>query len=223
MTNDNKGGSSSFTEDDPFMFFGEITASVTHELNNILSVIDQSAGLVEDFLASPDGDVMLTEEKLIQISDKIRKNSRRGIDIIKHLNSFAHSTDHPDAAFGANDMLENWGALTRRFVNLKAATMEIRLSEQPVQIQANAYLVRKILYEALKNILSYVKKDDKIIISVYSDNTDAVIIMEGLLANMPTDTDITYIEKLTTSAGGSVNNVTDNSKIGFEFRFPVFV
>jgi len=144
--------------DDGLKFFGIITASVTHELNNILSIIDQSAGLVEDFMANPDSGVPLTEEKLKQITAKIRKlsiidqsaglvedfmanpdsgvplteeklkqitakirkNSQRGIGFIKHLNSFAHSTDEPGISFNANTMLENWAALTKRFADLKA-------------------------------------------------------------------------------------------------------
>jgi len=217
-----KSDLSPLPEDDARNFFGTITASVTHELNNILSIIDQSAGLIEDFLASSDSGMQLTEEKLKQITEKIRKNSQRGIGVVKHLNSFAHSTDDPAAAFNANAMLENWVALTKRFADLKAVAMEIFLPDQQIEIRANAYLVRKILYEALKEILLSVQKNDKIKISLNSDGAEAVIIMEGLLAEMKIDSDFSDIEKLTTSAGGSVKAVIDGSKIEFLFRFPIF-
>ncbi|RKX32613.1 MAG: hypothetical protein DRP46_00810 [Candidatus Zixiibacteriota bacterium] len=218
MTDDNKKDQPS---DDALKFFGIITASVTHELNNILSIIDQSAGLVEDFMANPDSGVPLTEEKLKQITAKIRKNSQRGIGFIKHLNSFAHSTDEPGISFNANTMLENWAALTKRFADLKAVGMELNLPEEQIEIDTDAYLVRKILYYALKEILSTAQKNDIIKIILTADDPDAVINMEGILSDTGAVTDNTYLENMTAVSGGSLKIETEDTGIKYCFRFPI--
>ncbi|MCP3901564.1 MAG: sensor histidine kinase, partial [Desulfobacteraceae bacterium] len=36
--------------DDKAAFFGKITASITHEIQNVLAIIKENAGLMEDFL-----------------------------------------------------------------------------------------------------------------------------------------------------------------------------
>lgn len=221
MTDDKKESSSPFDEEEALRFFGIITASVTHELNNILSIIDQSAGLVEDFMSAPSGGMALTEEKLKQITAKIRKNSQRGIGVVKHLNSFAHSTDEPDAAFNANTMLENWGALTKRFADLKAVVMEMDIPPAPVEIKADAYLVRKILYEALKELLLSAQKNDLVKISLKSESPDAVITMEGKLTEIKGDMNSAYLENITVFAGGTLKTVSESSGIKFYFRFPL--
>ena len=219
MTNDKKDESSPFGKTEALRFFGTITASVTHELNNILSIVDQSAGLIEDFLAMPDS-MALTEEKLKQIIGKIRKNSQRGIGVVKHLNTFAHSTDEPEAAFEANIMLENWGALIKRFADLKAVITEMNLPSASLRIKADAYLVRKILFDAFWQLLALAQKNDILKISLSSENTDAVIIMEGKLAEAKGGLDNTYLENITTFAGGKFNSVVEGTGIICYFRFP---
>ncbi|MEW5923813.1 MAG: hypothetical protein AB1746_07485 [Candidatus Zixiibacteriota bacterium] len=219
MTNDKKDESSPLPKNDALQFFGVITASVTHELNNILSIIDQSAGLIEDFLGAPSG-MVLTEEKLKQIIGKIRKNSQRGIGVVKHLNTFAHSTDEPDAAFNANTMLENLGALTRRFADLKAVNMEMVIPQTPIEIKADAYLVRRILYEAFRQLLALAQKNDTLKISLSSENSDGVICIEGRLAEKKGEIDCGLLENITAFAGGTFKAVAGDTGIKCYFRFP---
>ena len=80
-------------------FFGALTASVTHELNNVLGTIDQISGLLEDMAASASNNQTVSIENLNSLSEKINRQTERGIALIKQLNTFAHSADHVTAEF----------------------------------------------------------------------------------------------------------------------------
>jgi len=57
-------------KDEGLAFFGAITASISHELNNVIAIIDQSAGLLNDLLAGAQYGRPITNEKLERISKK---------------------------------------------------------------------------------------------------------------------------------------------------------
>ena len=52
-------------------FFGKISASVSHELNNVLAIIGQTAGLLEDLLDSGPGDEPIPRASLERICSQI--------------------------------------------------------------------------------------------------------------------------------------------------------
>ena len=70
-------------------FFGAITASVSHELNNVISIVYQTAGLLNDLLAGAQRGRPISDERLEQIAIRIGEQTERGAAIIKRLNAFA--------------------------------------------------------------------------------------------------------------------------------------
>lgn len=74
-------------------FMGKITAGVTHELQNVLAIIKESSGLMNDL-------VMISEEipedqkdRYHQIIRSMDNQVLRGGELLKSLNGLAHSTD----------------------------------------------------------------------------------------------------------------------------------
>ena len=91
---------------DDLMFFGRVSASISHELKNILAIISEAAGLLNDLteIAASGGDLKL--EMLENCSRDIIGEIQRGFITIKRMNAFSHSTDDPLKEVDLNDCVE---------------------------------------------------------------------------------------------------------------------
>ena len=84
-----------FKNNDDLAFFGKVNASISHELKNILAIISEAAGLLNDLtdMASKGGNF---EVEMIQTCSKdIVEEIQRGFATIKKMNTFSHSADDP--------------------------------------------------------------------------------------------------------------------------------
>ncbi|MBW2193936.1 MAG: HAMP domain-containing histidine kinase [Deltaproteobacteria bacterium] len=84
-----------FQENEDLAFFGKVNASISHELKNILAIISEAAGLLNDLteIAGKGGNFDLD---MIQTCSKdIVEEIQRGFATIKQMNTFSHSLDDP--------------------------------------------------------------------------------------------------------------------------------
>jgi len=74
-------------------FFGKVNASISHELKNILAIISEAAGLLNDLteMAAKGKDV--EPDMLTSCSRDIVEEIQRGFVTIKQMNTFSHSVD----------------------------------------------------------------------------------------------------------------------------------
>ena len=59
--------------DEGILFFGKVSASVSHEIKNVLAIINESAGLLEDFSLMAEQGIALDPVRLRTLSENIRK------------------------------------------------------------------------------------------------------------------------------------------------------
>jgi C4-dicarboxylate-specific signal transduction histidine kinase len=135
-------------------FFGKITASVTHELNNVLSIVEQNAGLLDDMIAGEERGVPLSLDRLKGVSSSVQKQTQRGLEMVARLNRFAHTTDRDDAAFDANEVLSNFASLCRRLALLKKLDLEFRPASTVLKLKGNPFFLQQILFIALQEALA---------------------------------------------------------------------
>lgn len=106
-------------------FFGKMTAAFTHEMRNVLAIIKESAGLMEDLLALSQNDTFSHKERFVRSLSTIETQARRGIELSGRLNRFAHSTDEAEATVDLNQTLEEIVLLSERFARLKGVTLSL--------------------------------------------------------------------------------------------------
>jgi len=160
-----KSNSKNDSTDESLAFFGAVTASVSHELNNVIAIMDQTTGLLEDKLSGGEGDIVLPAEKLEKIVVSLQKQAGRGLEIIKRMNRFAHSADEPTVTFDVNATLENLVRLTDRLAGLKGASLETRFSPDAPQINGNPFLLQQAVFAAITGILKDIDKGEEIVIA----------------------------------------------------------
>ncbi|MEJ2737106.1 MAG: histidine kinase dimerization/phospho-acceptor domain-containing protein, partial [Anaerolineae bacterium] len=153
MTDDSGNNREKQVGEKELAFFGAITASVSHELNNVISIIDQTAGLLQDLLAGAREDQPIPNERLQRIADSVAAQTDRGVRIIKRLNTFAHSVDDPVKEFEINPTVENLVALARRFASLKRVELEAKLPDTPPKVTNNPFRVQQALFTCLRYML----------------------------------------------------------------------
>ncbi|NQU62898.1 MAG: hypothetical protein HQ517_01245 [SAR324 cluster bacterium] len=131
-------------------FFGKITAGATHELKNILAIIKETTGLIEDLLQMPEHRSEFLQERFEKLFPSINQQIKRGHILLSSLNRFAHSGDDPGEDTDLFAAAENLSILCKHILRLKSASIVL----QPVGKSVSARIQRFRFQMALKRLLS---------------------------------------------------------------------
>lgn len=140
-------------------FMGAITASLSHEINNVITIINELSGLLDDLIKGAQKGRPIENEKLKGISEKITRHVGRGELFIKYLNRFAHSVDQAVATVDAAELLEQITALCQRFANLKRVRLEIEPAGQPLKIETDPFMLQHAIYLCIDMALEATPRD----------------------------------------------------------------
>ena len=147
-------------------FFGTVTASLSHELRNVLATVDEYAGLMADFgeAAGPDG--VVSAEKVHSISERIALQVVRGREISRRLNRFSHTVDRTSETFELNEMVEETVHLVSRLAYLEQVRLSTQLSEQETQVTLDAFACGFVIFVAIQLALAAADKNRKVEVTV---------------------------------------------------------
>ncbi len=95
-------------------FFGKMSASNFHEINNVLAIINENAGLLEDLSLMVEDGMPIEPKRLQSVSEKIVKQVRRANKIVKNINRFSHSVDKPVKRIDLGETLAFMAELSER-------------------------------------------------------------------------------------------------------------
>lgn len=201
-------------------FFGAITASVSHELNNVVSIIQQTSGLLEDLLYSSQSGPPIENERLQRIVDGINQQTVRGVGIIGRFNYFAHTVDNPVQEYELNKTLDNLVGLCGRFADMKRVKLEANLSGQDIPMSGSPFNVQQIVFLYLKRMLAVAERDDTIVVTSGSNGSGAEIVVEGP-AKVPEDGfDEAYVRMLVDRVNGSISLTDREERLVVELALP---
>jgi C4-dicarboxylate-specific signal transduction histidine kinase len=130
-------------------FFGKMSASISHEMKNVLAIINENAGLLEDLTVMAEKGMPLDPQRLRTQASRIMKQIRRGDDIIKGMNRFAHSVDEPWRQVELNDTLGLMCTLSGRFASMRGVTLELDPPSIQVPILTNPFLLQNLIWLCL--------------------------------------------------------------------------
>lgn len=130
-------------------FMGRITAGLSHEINNVLAIIKESAGLMDDILSLSPENVAPHRDRLAKASASIRKQVERGVEIVTGLNRFAHSMDEPWVHIDLNELTSRMVFLMQRFGRQRRIRLSALSCPEPVTIETDPFRLEMILASAL--------------------------------------------------------------------------
>jgi C4-dicarboxylate-specific signal transduction histidine kinase len=184
-------------------FFGKISASISHELKNVLAIINENAGLLEDFTFMADRGVPLDPVRLKTMAEAVKKQIGRADAIIGNMNRFAHSADQTFTTADLAQTIELALAVTARFAVMRGIKIDLQLPENPVALETAPFRLMNLLWLCLEFCMS-ASGEEKRIELVAEDTGSGVRIRfrrlaglsEALLETFPSDREKNLLETL---------------------------
>jgi signal transduction histidine kinase len=135
------------------LVFAKISAAISHEIKNTLSIINENAGLLEDYAQMAEQTGGLPLDRVLSITQTIAKQVERSNIIMKNLNRYAHSGDTSLAHANLRETLSLVAALASRqaAMNEINTTVEcppdIAICTHLISLESLIYLTLLTLYE----------------------------------------------------------------------------
>jgi signal transduction histidine kinase len=178
-----------------------MTASATHELRNVLAVVKESAGLVEDLVGLAHRRGSLDEAQLSRAVRRIDDQVQRGADLLTHLNRLAHGLDHAEEQIALGEHVRLTASLYQRFARMRRLEITVEAADD-VFIHANALALHLAIGAALDCCLELLPEGATITVAVGRHDHRAVIACGAAnpAAGLPPATGAAAWNQLTTAA-----------------------
>lgn len=147
-------------------FFGEMTASISHEIKNVLAIINENAGLLNDLVAMGGQGRPLSLERLQRLGDSIERQVKRGDGIVKNLNRFAHSADHAAEAVDVGAVIHFVVDLASRLIAMKGRVPQVQLPSTPVMVDTNRFFLENLIWTCMSRAMAASSADPPVSIIV---------------------------------------------------------
>lgn len=152
-------------------FFGKMTANLTHEFKNILAIIQESAGLMEDIMAISPLSKEKYQDRFNNSMATIKKQLHRGMQLAARFNKFAHAPDQTNAQMDLDEVVDHFCTLTERFARLKHISLQAGKSSPPgANLTTNPVLFYMALFYGLESCLSVLPPNTAISIAPAEKN-----------------------------------------------------
>jgi hypothetical protein len=131
-------------------FFGRITASISHELKNSLSIMNENAGLLQDLagLAEQRGGGLDTD-RVKSLSSSVGRQVKRTDAIIRNMNKFAHSVDSEIKTFDLGEYLDLMAAVSARLLAARGVKVKVTPETGPVSLTTSPFLLLYTVWHLL--------------------------------------------------------------------------
>lgn len=162
--------------------FGKISAAVSHDLKNVLAIINESAGLLDDLALRAAKGIEIPPERLNIATARILKQVKRGDVVLKNLNRFAHTTDAPVLQANVAETV----ALMVDLASRQAAMKEVIFTIVPDGCMVTTCLVylEAFVYQLLRHVIDILPRKESVDIAVAGEG-DAVVIRLTNAAGLP--------------------------------------
>jgi len=160
-------------------FFGRMSASISHEIKNVLAVINENAGLVDDLALLAERGAELDPERLRRAAAAVQKQIRRGDGIIKNMNAFAHSVDEPVRQVNLDELAGLMVALSQRFAARKVVTLDAG-EPSGASVTVNPFLLENLLHLCIAFALESAGAQKSLAVSTEKRADGAAVVFSGI-------------------------------------------
>ncbi|MFC1555766.1 hypothetical protein ACFL67_01655 [candidate division KSB1 bacterium] len=149
-------------EDPGLQYFGKLSAAATHDLSNVIAIIREYSGLMNDLLAPLQPGQPVDIEKFKNIADKINAQTIRGNTILKRFNRFSHTTDSPRKLVNLSEILQDVSDLHYRFASLLSIEITVEFTDEPVEMETDPFMLMLACGKCLDICLSSNNRNGRI-------------------------------------------------------------
>jgi signal transduction histidine kinase len=129
-------------------FFGKVNASISHELKNILAIISETAGFLNDLTELAKQGKELKLSLLENCSNSIAEEIQRGFTTIKQMNRFSHSVDATVTQIDIEELLDLMVGLSG-FLSFASNVRMEKKGKDIKPITTCPFLLQDLIYQIL--------------------------------------------------------------------------
>lgn len=128
------------------LFFGGVSAGLSHEFSNVLNIINELAGLQRDIAvaAAEIGDARIS--RIADLADRIKAQVDRGEEINRRLHGFAHCIDHAETTFDLAELLSLLAYLEARQARLAEVQLDFRKPDTELLLHGDPFALLLALH-----------------------------------------------------------------------------
>lgn len=196
-------------------FFGQISAAISHDLKNVLAIINEDAGLLQDYSLMAGQGMELDPDRLHKLGGKIQSQVKRGDSIIKNMNKFAHSVDLAECEVDYHELTTLVISLLTRVASRKCVTVSLAESG-PVHGMGDPFTIQMLIARCLEVSMDSAGKDNELSIEVGKTVAGCAITIRGL--NSPIAEELLpALEQLAGNVGASLEIALQDKILNIKF------
>lgn len=156
-------------------FLAAMTASATHEVRNVLAIIKESAGLIEDLVLVFGKRGKLDQEKVHRAVDRIEVQVKRGADLLTNLNRLSHTLDEDLATIQLDQEVEQIVFLSQRFARKKGHRVDVGENPGGCTVRVNPLRLNMVLFSAMECCLEELPDGSAVTVTTRNEDAGAVV------------------------------------------------
>lgn len=163
--------------------FGRTNRLISHELKNILAIISETLGLIDELVELSETGMKLEPRKLRSLSESVIEEVERANSIIRNMNTFAHSIDEFMREVDISRIL----TLMIELSKLDSASKNTKrrlVDSEPCIIYTSPLFLENLIYHVLNFSLHEAGPENEIRISFDSGDDGVRIIFSGIASNI---------------------------------------
>lgn len=196
---------------------GKLLAGFTHDLKNQLAIINESNGLLQDYLAMGKAGSPDFAEKVSGISSRVEQRVQIAAKMCQALNSYAHRTDASAISFSVNDFLEEMLVFLERFARLEEIHIRTTFPEDHAVMTTEPSLLQFVVSRMFFTLLEMADSKAKAQLELQLYDRGSEIQISLILDKSLQDrhiTDIDPIEQLALEKlGGTLETVEQEGQL----------
>lgn len=162
------------------IFFGTMSASISHEIRNSMAVINENAGLIRDLLLMAQKGMSPDMGRIDGLAQKITGQVRKANTILDNMNQFAHSADEPLASVDVVDSMRLIVDLSGRFASMRGVRLEFHGNASPCRITTSPFLLENLMYLCLDHAMGQADDQKTISVNIKGESNTAHIVFSGM-------------------------------------------
>jgi ActR/RegA family two-component response regulator len=156
-------------------FFSKASVSISHELKRTLATINESVGLMEDFLLLADRGIPLDTERFKSLAKKLKTLVRRADGCTQNMNKLAHSMDKAVKGIDLGEVVAFVVELSKGIAIMHGVTLEVNSSDSPVSIGTNQFLLQNLMSLCMDFAIHTAGRDKTVMLQVTKADGRAAI------------------------------------------------
>ena len=193
--------------DQSLSFFAKIVAGQGHEITNVLNIINELNGLLQDLMAGADRSHHVNLERVKAISEKVQYQVQRGETMIRQVRAFAHSADFPVTVFDLKTVLEQVVFLAERHTRLSKSELCPDFPEESTALQCSPFALQQAVFIAIDASLLTSTRPERIAVGYRIEQTRARLFVgtEVAFGGEPeAEKQLAFLDELLPELGGDL-------------------